>query len=629
MPRPGETKAETPQKKSSDNTQTEIEHVYIGVFFDGTNNNMVQTARFHSTNVFNSVTKSVKKSFWYVADKTPWHDEKKLNADLNEEYKKSKIDGGYTKQSKGKKDYSNIAILHDNYLLNCEKNDDKKKYKHFYIEGSGATDTSHLISGNPNGLGFGLGNTGVTALVSKAVKYVTEYVIGLNLNKDIVTIHFYAFGFSRGATCARLFTHLINRDEGCRINRESEFSEFYAKKYFQNGRLNFLPDFTKKVEMLGIYDTVASIGYLMQKDGQVHPYLRKLLHGFADNYKDNWHYKNVNDYGLYLTGKIAGKTAHICHICAMDEFRENFALTTVGKNVPNNAVEILIPGCHSDVGGGYLNEEEEQEILLTKTRLHNVAGDEEILPAENVLTFVDYQYPIGISVKNDDNSMGIKSLAALGWIDPYWTLDEKQQKITKKKQYFNGKKNIIFTLRAVEDKHQVKFKRNTGNSKGVYSNIPLKMMIAFVNKKASIASDKTQFPDLLFRTEITYYDIPKDLSIMGTQMVSLAEKAEPKTRLWIFPDKTDSSISPAYKALRMQHLHFTSSSELFHLNNPFAPNVATIEGTPGNLGNTPNFDLSGRLCRIVYYGDQTSDCTPNNSVNYLYNLSHECVKTTG
>lgn len=159
--------------KEDQSDKQKITDVYIGMFFDGTNNNMVQKARFEGTGK-TLVTKyaqwgyyKVKKGLWLIADKTPFHDEEEYNATLEDGYKPTE-----EKTSKG---YSNIAVMHDNCLLYekwKEKQNENCICKAYYIEGSGAEDTSEFISQNPNGLGFGLGNTGVTALVSKAVYYV-------------------------------------------------------------------------------------------------------------------------------------------------------------------------------------------------------------------------------------------------------------------------------------------------------------------------------------------------------------------------------------------------------------------------------------------------------------------------
>lgn len=269
--------------------------------------------------------------------------------------------------------YSNIAILYSIFSPKPKKSN--AKTYHIYIEGSGATDISHIFNQNINGLGFGLGNTGVVALVSKAVFYVTNYINSIKgeLNNK-ANIHFQIYGFSRGATCARLFAYLIARGKDEKLGkREKEFEDFYAKGLFdeKTNRIPFLEDdrYNKTVDFLGIYDTVVSIGFLRQKDGYVNP--KQVPYGFAPNYNENWHYNNVNEYGMFSTSSAfnnahENKIKSICHICAMDEYRENFALTDVGATVGSNAIEVFIPGCHSDVGGGYYEADEEQEILLRK-----------------------------------------------------------------------------------------------------------------------------------------------------------------------------------------------------------------------------------------------------------------------
>ena len=45
-------------------------------------------------------------------------------------------------------------------------------YHNIYVEGAGAYDVANGSTSNINGLGFGLGKTGVTALVSKAIKEI-------------------------------------------------------------------------------------------------------------------------------------------------------------------------------------------------------------------------------------------------------------------------------------------------------------------------------------------------------------------------------------------------------------------------------------------------------------------------
>lgn len=600
-----------------------ITDIHIGVFFDGTNNNMVQKARFTGTGK-NILTKALqgtwntsKKGFWYFADKTPFRDEEAANADLYTEYKKNGSGYSYTAISKGEKTYSNIGILHDNYILNCDFKTNDKKYgknpvfKHFYIEGSGATDTSHFFSGNPNGLGFGLGNTGVTALVSKAVKYIYEYVESLGItNNENVTIHYYVFGFSRGATCARLFSRIATREplDENKIERENEFAEHYAKSLFENGFLFFLNNKNKSqyykriIEFLGIYDTVVSIGFLKQKDGDVHPYLQK-PYELAQNYKDNWHYKNVNDYGLNVD---VLNVKNVCHICAMDEYRENFAITDVGSTVPLNAVEVFVPGCHSDVGGGYIDWEEEQEIVLKKIRQPNTEGK------EGIKTWVG---KINENPQNKYDAIDYiseKSLEKMGIIDKYWNDKSAKKEIEK---------GVPFTMRVIDSDSYIKFKRNV---RGGYSNITLHMMIKYVNTKLGI---------MLFPNNILNYHIPFKLKTFGNNMINQMTSIQPFKRYWFFPKsyshKYTLSLSEnnLYRILRLEYIHFTCTSDIYHTNNPFNfKGVHTIEGTAGNLGNTPNFDETGKLCRIVYHGRiEDNKGNVSEDMHYMYDYDYSNI----
>ena len=51
----------------------------------------------------------------------------------------------------------------------------------------------------------------------------------------------------------------------------------------------------------------------------------------------------------------------IVHFVAADEYRENFSLTTIDS--ASNGMQVVLPGAHSDVGGGY-NEHEKEKIIL-------------------------------------------------------------------------------------------------------------------------------------------------------------------------------------------------------------------------------------------------------------------------
>ncbi len=74
---------------------------------------------------------------------------------------------------------------------------------------------------------------------------------------------------------------------------------------------------------------------------------------------------NTRDYGLYSPS--LSKVNKTFHICAMDEFRSHFGLTDIGKNVTKSNGEIFLPGCHSDIGGGFINGEESFKIPYAYT----------------------------------------------------------------------------------------------------------------------------------------------------------------------------------------------------------------------------------------------------------------------
>lgn len=564
--------------------------------------------------------------------------------------------------------FSNIAILYSAY--NPEPHNTQSKQYKIYIEGSGATDISKNSSMNINGLGFGLGKTGVVALVSKAVYYINNFIESIKSQfpkGGKVNIHFNVFGFSRGATCSRLFSYLVTRGDADNMGiREKEFADFYAKRLYykkggnDNAKLHFLEDtiYNKTVDFLGIYDTVVSIGFLLQKDGYVNPlawsYKNNAVDWIADNYKGNWHCNNVSEYGMYSTSSEythKDKIKNILHICAMDEFRENFASTNVGETVGSNAVEIYIPGCHSDIGGGYYDGDEEQEILLKKKvkKGSAIKGEEWNYRRQSDLlhTCVDKLFhPIHIKMENEKDKKGVwdiiddidnvkiyrtredvedkivhfnkdsvsnnnsekkyspllLDLFNLGWLDENWDNSD----ITRKKITLNG--DIVPCTRRITDgPWYVKFKRNV---KAGYSNIPLSMMIQYADSKitSQVPIPSTQFIKLF---DINYineeYPIPSDLNSMSTKMIEIIKDTETKKRLWLYPKDDD------YKKLRMKYLHFTSTYRLYHASKP-ENGVKWKEGSFGNIANTPNQDLEGRICRIVYNGDKG-----DYNINYMYN----------
>lgn len=176
------------------------------------------------------------------------------------------------------------------------------------------------------GMAFGYG---LRQNAIDAYKFVTEhYVPGDRI---------YIFGFSRGAYTARLVAALIHgigilpRGLGNLVP--------YGLRYLQmqDGKLDFkrLAGFSRQFRthrspsdiFLGTWDTVASV---------------------------NWAF----DRQVYAFTRTNKSVSHVRHAIAVDEQRAFFPLSRYRKSVKSrdreqDRMEVLFPGVHSDIGGGY------------------------------------------------------------------------------------------------------------------------------------------------------------------------------------------------------------------------------------------------------------------------------------
>ena len=677
MGQPGETNASKINTHESSKTLF-IKDVHIGVFFDGTNNNMVQQAYFHTYKKSKSENEVASLADGYNEWKTLQKKREELESDINISLNQAghMADAGrdsevsrYLGEAETKKEelkiieesieklqveahidanamvsddkngYSNIAILHS--LLKSQENTDDTKYYNLYIEGSGANDivtsrgkTGLLDEGNPNGLGFGVGLTGVTALVSKAVKYIYNYLSPLvtHLNEN-TKYHFYVFGFSRGATCARLFTQLAAREENSsNLKCEKEFTHDTSKVKVlvdkNRERLPFMESHflttngsgagiikrsNVKVEFLGIYDTVASIGLLQQKDGWING-LKAGYDKVFPQYKDIYHFQNASHYGLFIP-QTEGM-GYTYHICAADEFRENFALVNIGETLPQNATEIIIPGCHSDVGGGYVTEIGKERVLYKftprKTTQKDRKGNEKVVSSifakrnisykafaalKKATMFIDnpHESPSGNSI----SLLSGKCLNSLGWIDENWS-DKKKRLCTDLKR----KHPCTIRLTDSDSDKCVKFKRHVI---GGYSNIPLSMMLKCIQMLPLGLQ--------LFEKTTTPYDIPEELNTLGHNMLKLVNPTSGQ-RLWIMPK--GGYGGELYQLLRLKYLHFTASSQLIN----WRKDWKFIEPDWSNFGNECNYDENATICRIMYNGEEKCPSSSVEGINYMYDLSN-------
>jgi len=280
------------------------------------------------------------------------------------------------------------------------------------------------------GGGFGGGREGVVAKVARIMREVSGYLEKCTEPKERqdVKIHFCVYGFSRGATAARLFSYYVARDADeneCKTILECERALCEYLGNFFDIKVSFLKSFNPQnrvVEFLGLFDTVSSIGIKTKSN---------------DEFLVKVYPLNVKDYGLY--SPQLSNVKRTFHICAMEEYRQNFGITDVGKNVPPSCLEIFVPGSHSDVGGGNENGEFEGRLSTSKT-------------------FIVTGHPAGPVTEKTE--ITVESLKKLGWAE--------EENIIKEK-----KRNLKVFDYEVFDNSSITFKRSY--KKGI-SNETMRMM---------------------------------------------------------------------------------------------------------------------------------------------------------
>lgn len=281
-------------------------------------------------------------------------------------------------------DYTNVARLY----MSCDE-----AYA-IYIEGIGTLDRQKDVDA---GFQYGSGTSGIRAKVRMGCKELAQKIIKAKREKTRKTtslsVTVDVFGFSRGATAARNFLYEVNsahkREKDIVIKKQTKkvldkdlinpyspnddsvyttkevFTGFYIDKdnvivnmdYIENdhmpkyGYLGYyllengfskeeLQNMTLSIRFLGIYDTVSSY----EDVGDLNA-LSKIDHGIKHTrknyFKDDVEQLQINNLGYFKQA---------VHFVAMDEHRQNFALTHLKGT---NCKEKVLPGVHSDIGGGY------------------------------------------------------------------------------------------------------------------------------------------------------------------------------------------------------------------------------------------------------------------------------------
>ncbi|MBF4491705.1 DUF2235 domain-containing protein [Flavobacterium sp. MR2016-29] len=292
----------TPSKEDN----KDLNDVYIGVFFDGTSNN--------------------RKNI-----------EGRRKDPMLKNTLMSDNDGSNTSYGN---DHTNVDKLQKAY-----PKDKEKHYYSIYVEGIGTKNPEENEDGSlryygdfTRGQGYGTGETGLFEKVEKGCFDIVK-ILKKEGEKKIDSLYIDIFGFSRGATAARIFVNELYKTKNPKNN--DSYNLGYLGKAFKELDYKIKP-LRIKIRFLGLYDTVSSYGSNV----------------FDDITKDKLplHIPNV------------GFTVHLT---AEDEHRKKFPLTNI-DSAGYNSKELILPGVHSDIGGGYKNltndnADEGEIVILTET----------------------------------------------------------------------------------------------------------------------------------------------------------------------------------------------------------------------------------------------------------------------
>lgn len=216
--------------------------------------------------------------------------------------------------------WSNVALLYALYPLDESPAAGAMAFLKLYVEGVGTAvgepDSSFASA-------TGCGRMGAEARVGEAVTMIVEQLQAwreAHSQWRLERLEFDLFGFSRGAAAVRHLANVLGDGADSLLGSTCGIT------------LNFI----------GLFDTVAAIVAPLQ--GDFDP---------ADDH-----------YGGLRLGLGKGIARQVVQLVAADERRHNFPLVRCEH-------DIVVPGVHSNIGGGYLPCEQEQ-VMLCKPQSQRV-----------------------------------------------------------------------------------------------------------------------------------------------------------------------------------------------------------------------------------------------------------------
>jgi|GEM_PF-1012695 len=447
-------------------------------------------------------------------------------------------------------DYSNIVLLEENFKSTTEH----EIYKAFYIEGVGTQDllsvsrkykeqlerheelakAQESLKGlsayqipNPKprldldsdiiGAATAKGVTGIYTKMDAALLKIEEWFQRLTKEKEYEEAkHFVeevvidVFGFSRGAATARAFIDYMQKGERTVIG---------TKKTSRGRRPHFsqvrVPTLLKRLTVNGHIDASQA----------------KVVIGFAGLFDTVSSYNNalLSDVKkLKLDAVKQARKAY--HLASADEHRGCFSLTNIASAVTEGVgEEYFLPGVHSDIGGGYRDQNHEIEDM-TLARLTNVPT----LGTAKSLTEL------------------AKTLVKEGWMtatDNLLTpLNGTTQQIMLKKRTWQSVYGTTTYARAIQVyRHHMR---------NIYSRIPLMLMAEAAAKEGFIFRSKFKFK----------YKAPSELSDVDKAIRAYIARVGTSSKPEDWFTKSSQEINNVFniEALRYTHLHYSAQMGIGH-----------------------------------------------------------------
>jgi len=274
-------------------------------------------------------------------------------------------DGKGLKSSGGTK-YSNIAKLSQ---FAHPLKDEKPRIYNFYATGVGTSfnDPINGVSDSGGGIdkGTGMGFARKGQMRLDWMFSSIEAALKEQHLAKISQINISVFGFSRGAAEARGFVQQLITPKYCLKGTD----ELWWTKGCS------LEDAPKlEIYYMGILDTVASVGIGGSRMESKAPWIVGLVAGPMG--VGGWLLNDKGGHEGFAEDLSIPKYVRKCdHFIAAHEVREKFPSdsTRVGPDLPEQVNEVLYPGMHSDVGGGYAhNYQEGRTNELANIALNNL-----------------------------------------------------------------------------------------------------------------------------------------------------------------------------------------------------------------------------------------------------------------